>query len=506
VVVKKIFSSAAFRVLNLLISVTVAFFMTPFIIRSLGDEYYGLWVLVSAIFGFYGILDFGVSVATQRSIAQALAKGDTDAANEAVITAFVLFCGIGVATLVVSGVVAGFGESILGDTSRLHQFRVVIALLGLAVALEFPTYAVAGIYSANFRYDLAARIHLVKFLGRSAIIYATVKMGGGIISLAATTLVTDTLAGGVMIALSHRLAPWLTWRMRFFNIKHVRELVNFGGAFLFVSLCERGRNALPSFGMNATVGLSGVTQYGVARQIYDYCVQFLNNIFGVFQPLFVRHQSVGKHEENERDFLFLIRIAFFAAIVLALGVVSCAKDFIQAWLGDNYLVVLMPLYILVIGGVFHTSLQANTQILLAYSKQKQLAILSGIEVGLSALLLMPLAAAFKLEGVSVAILLPAIVSRLIFQPILLRKELKIDWMQYVSIVLRSVLAIVVGCVAIFYIRQFVPGTGYFKVLMMGFMSLIISLPLVFGICLDHSSRERLMLQLKVILGPKLTLE
>ncbi|MGH9601249.1 MAG: hypothetical protein ACRD24_02570 [Terriglobales bacterium] len=32
-----------------------AFFLTPFVIRSLGDHSYGLWLLVAGFIGYYGL-------------------------------------------------------------------------------------------------------------------------------------------------------------------------------------------------------------------------------------------------------------------------------------------------------------------------------------------------------------------------------------------------------------------------------------------------------------------
>ena len=75
---RRLLTGAVSRVSNTALGILIAFLMTPFIIRHLGDDAYGLWLLVAAITGFYGVLDFGLSVATQRAIAQALASGDVE--------------------------------------------------------------------------------------------------------------------------------------------------------------------------------------------------------------------------------------------------------------------------------------------------------------------------------------------------------------------------------------------------------------------------------------------
>ncbi len=41
----------------------VAFFLTPFVVNSLGSTAYGIWVLLMSLTGYYGLLDLGVSAA-----------------------------------------------------------------------------------------------------------------------------------------------------------------------------------------------------------------------------------------------------------------------------------------------------------------------------------------------------------------------------------------------------------------------------------------------------------
>ena len=40
------------------VTVLVALFLSPFVVHSLGDESYGLWVLVVSLTGYYGLLVF----------------------------------------------------------------------------------------------------------------------------------------------------------------------------------------------------------------------------------------------------------------------------------------------------------------------------------------------------------------------------------------------------------------------------------------------------------------
>jgi O-antigen/teichoic acid export membrane protein len=485
----RLLTGAASRVTNTALGVVIAFWMTPFLIGHLGTEAYGLWLLAAAITGFYGVLDLGISVATQRAIAQALTRGDVADANATVVTSFAAFCGVSLVILIVTVVVVSAGPLIV-TPFRIHEFRAIVALLATSLIFLFPTYAVSGIFSSSFRYDIVSLIHLARILSRFALTYLVVAAGGQLISIALVTTLTDMGAGVAMLIAARRLAPWLNWSAQYLRRAKLRELFHFGSAFMFVTVCERGRNALPSLAVNASVGLTGVSIFGIAQQIYDYSAQFLTNIFGVLQPLFVRQQSAAAHQGNSLDLRFVTQLALAMAVIMASGVVACAQDFIHAWLGPSFERSLGPLFIFVITGVFYTSMQATSQVMLAYSMQKTLAALSACEILASIALLFPLTKLFGFNGVAVAMMAPAVVSRAVVQPVLVRREVAIDLPNYFASIARSCLVLLFSTVLLMQIRALLPGSGYLKALLMGVITVVVTVPPVYLFCLDGATRSR----------------
>jgi O-antigen/teichoic acid export membrane protein len=58
------------------VQVAVGFFLTPYIIHSLGETRYGIWTLVVGITGYYGLLDLGVSSGMTQYLTRYLAAKD----------------------------------------------------------------------------------------------------------------------------------------------------------------------------------------------------------------------------------------------------------------------------------------------------------------------------------------------------------------------------------------------------------------------------------------------
>src|SRR5512134_674446 len=94
-VVKNITSTWA----SLLANVLVSFFLTPFIVGSLGNVYYGIWALVTQFTGYLWLFDFGVRESVIKYVAQYHASGEREELSSTVQGAVSLYVWIGLAAL-----------------------------------------------------------------------------------------------------------------------------------------------------------------------------------------------------------------------------------------------------------------------------------------------------------------------------------------------------------------------------------------------------------------------
>ena len=49
-------------------NILVVFFLSPFVINNLGDQAYGIWVMLAGITGYLGLVELGVRGSTGRFI------------------------------------------------------------------------------------------------------------------------------------------------------------------------------------------------------------------------------------------------------------------------------------------------------------------------------------------------------------------------------------------------------------------------------------------------------
>ncbi len=85
---------------GLAVNTAVGFFLSPFILHHLGDDAYGLWVLIFSLTGYYGIFDLGIRSSLVRYVSKFQAIGDKEELARLIHTSFVTYSCIGIALLI----------------------------------------------------------------------------------------------------------------------------------------------------------------------------------------------------------------------------------------------------------------------------------------------------------------------------------------------------------------------------------------------------------------------
>src|SRR3989304_2184652 len=82
-------------------TVGVTYVLTPFFIQTLGRDGYGIWVLITSITGYLGLLMLGVPMASVRYFSQYVAEGDRQKMNEAIGSCMGIYGSMGMVALAI---------------------------------------------------------------------------------------------------------------------------------------------------------------------------------------------------------------------------------------------------------------------------------------------------------------------------------------------------------------------------------------------------------------------
>ena len=137
----------------------VGFLVMPYLVFQLGPTRYGLWVLISALTGYFSILDLGIGGAVARNVAFHRSKNDLDGVNRLMSSALAIMLGVAcVAVLATCGVLLVFFRIFDVPADQVVAVQGAVLLVGVTLALNFPLGMFGGVLWAYERFDLQNRV------------------------------------------------------------------------------------------------------------------------------------------------------------------------------------------------------------------------------------------------------------------------------------------------------------------------------------------------------------
>lgn len=206
---RRVLRNAATTVVGNAWAVVLGAISLPLVLRGLGVEAFGLWVLVqtfSALTGWLSLGDLGLRVASVRAIAGPAATGDRSAAERAAVTAQALFGAIGVvsaAALVTAGR-AWLPAAFRAPADLVPQVRFAIACFAVQVAVEFAMAGTQARLEGMQRVDLARAMHAVRLTLIAVATSVVALQVGTLRSVAFASAAASSCAFVVTLAVAHR--------------------------------------------------------------------------------------------------------------------------------------------------------------------------------------------------------------------------------------------------------------------------------------------------------------
>jgi len=351
--------NVASNYLRFLVGMVVVFFLTPYIVSRIGVDLFGLWSLIFAVVGLFGLLDLGFATAAVKYVAELTTKQDHAGRNQVLSTLFVIYSSLGIICLLLVATLAGTVPSLFDLTdAQGDAFTIALWLLGTAVALGFPLSLFKAILVGSGRMSIVNLVELGTTLVNAALIVVLLRAGYGLLGLAISTATTMLLAGLLLIPLAYRLTPELSLSPKRFARERVRELGNYSFFFFIANVAVLIILRIDPLVIKAFLPLSAVAVYAVAAKVAEYTYLLNKQFSNALMPLVSQSEGAGDSATVRRilvdgtRFLMAIALPFIALLFLY------SEDIIRLWMGEEF-ARSAPLLRILLVAVLFTSVQLN---------------------------------------------------------------------------------------------------------------------------------------------------
>jgi O-antigen/teichoic acid export membrane protein len=323
--------------LGTLSGVLLALVLTPFMIRELGQDGFGVWALAlsfSFLGGYASLADLGIETSAARFLAEARADRDVVAASETASSAMAFF---GLVALVAAPLLAALAFPLtdlfdIGGELR-NDAAACFALFAAQLLFEMPARVYFAVVEGAQRYDVYQLIEFARSICQAVLFVLALVLDLGLPGLAGAVVISSLLVLVVGRFAARRIVPEVTIARRYLSRTRFRALFGFGSQYFLVRFMGTLYRQMDKFIVGLALGLRSVTFYEIANRIHQGAAMVQSVAASSLLPAtaYLRRATETLRELYLRGTTYTVAVAL--PVVLAAFIL--AEDLIRTWVGDE---------------------------------------------------------------------------------------------------------------------------------------------------------------------------
>ena len=441
------------------VNVMVGIFLSPYIIHHLGDDAFGLWVIIFSVTGYYGLFDLGIRSSIVRYVAKYSATEEHDELNRLINTAMFSYAGIGVVSMAITLIAAYYVNSIFRiQPEFVPTARWLLLMVGASVSVGFPLGVFSGILEGLQRFYLLNFTSISSTLIRAVLIVIALQHGRGLLTVALITVGMPLLNGLINAAAVFRHLK-LRLGLQYISRSTLRRIASYSGTTLVIIVAGRLRFKTDALVIGTFVSAAAVTYFTIGARLVDYAQEVVSSLAQIFVPMSSQSQAKGDLDALRKIFVVGNRACAFIIFPITAILSILGKSVIEAWVGPKYVATSYPVLLVLL---FPTTLMlaqaASGRTLWGMAKHRTWGWVVLVEGTSNLILSIVLVRRYGILGDAIGTAIPLTCSMIFFLPRHLCRLLGIKLTTYLyrAFVLPVVLCIPVVAVLLLMQRWYIP--------------------------------------------------
>jgi O-antigen/teichoic acid export membrane protein len=332
----KVVAAGAWTLAGQVATTVASFLATPYGLRALGPELYGIVALVNLIVGYIAFADLAMGAASTKFGAAEYARGSRPGESAVIWTALTIVAGTATA---VALVVALATPLLLRQVFALPDQLRGVATVALHIALfGFVGRQLAGVLNTpvlvRLRYRLDSAFTNGPLLLQIILVPVVLWLGGGVIA-AVTVIAVTSVASALLYA---GAGLWMLNELRRPRLRRdlVGPLLRFGGPLVGASLVGLVLLSLERVLVVRLISVRALAHYTVAMTLGSFVavapLGMMNSLFSAFSQL----RAAGSPQPLEALYRRAQRLVLLGLPPLVVGLCGLGRPFLSLWAGPEY--------------------------------------------------------------------------------------------------------------------------------------------------------------------------
>ena len=332
-------AGAALNYIIIALHTIVGLAYTPYLLRCLGQNEYGLYSLVSSVIAYLTILDFGFGNAIIRYTSKLKSEGKAKELWEMFGMFLVIYSVIGLIAMC-GGIGLYFNVDALFDRTmsadEIYQAQTMMLLLTLNLTVTFPLSIFGAIITAYENFVFQRIVSICRILLCTGVMIGLLAIGYKAIALVVVNTVFNILTLLINVI-------YCVYRLRIkihfarFNWPFLKEICIYSFWIFLTAIMDKIYWGTGQFVLGAISGTVAVAIFSVAIMLQQMYMQFSTSIAGVLLPRLTSMVSSNKSDKEISDvFIKTGRLQCIVMSFVLSGFIVFGQSFINIWAGNEY--------------------------------------------------------------------------------------------------------------------------------------------------------------------------
>ena len=317
----------------------VGLLYTPFMLHMMGKSEYGLYSIAASIVAYLTILDLGFSNAVVRYTAKFRAENRQEEQYKMFGMFFLLYCGIGIITLLAGSILYINAESIFDSSmtsNELSRTKAILLLMILNLSITFPFSIFGSIITAYEQFVFQKIIAILRIVLNTATMVVLLNMGYKALAMVVVATIFNLLTLGTnFLYCKYNLKIKLIFSK--FQWHFLKEISIYSFWIFLNAIMDNIYWSSGQIILGAMAGTAVVAVYAIAIQLQNIYMSFSTAINGLFLPQMTALVVKGDNKVAISDiFIKIGRLQYCIMALILSGFFLFGKQFIELWAGKGY--------------------------------------------------------------------------------------------------------------------------------------------------------------------------
>lgn len=484
-----------------IITFGIGFFLSPYIVKSIGVEANGFVGLANNFISYAGLITIALNSLAGRFITVRIYRNDMEGANRyytsvffanVALTAFMTI--VSVLTVVYLDKLIEIPADIIADVKLLFAAMFINCLISVSTSVfTVATFATNKLYLDSLRGIEA------NFLRMAVIVVLFVLFEPRVSFLGIASLAMGIYSVFFRVYYANKLLPELKFRRKYFDFRAIVELVASGIWNLINRVGQLLLDGLDLLISNLFISARAMGVLSLSKTVPSIITGIIGTMASIFSPDFTILYAQGKREELVASLKQSMKIMGVICNLPMIVLIVCGVPFYELWQPTQNAHELYMLSLLASGCVI---ISGGTNVIYSiFTVVNKLKLNSLIVVGSGFLNAGLVYAALQLTdwgvyavaGISTLL---SVIRNLVFTLPYGAKCLGTKWYTFYPDVIRPVIFVILSCAVSFGAVHFIDGKSLLALAAKGIVTVVIAAVIGFFVMFNTSDRQWLIKKLR----------